>query len=638
MGEKNSVEKWTLREKLSYFIDRQMSKGITRLFSWLLFFTLVLIFIFAFIAMLATGSGMGQLLHFVWMSFLRTLDPGTMGGDEGNRLFLLSMLLATITGIFVTSMLIGIINEGIRARVEKMQRGSSKVLEKGHIVILGWSEKIYTLLRELDASESGRTVKVAVMSEMDTLEMEETIRRQVGKLRKLRILCRTGNPVDQKHLEILSIENARSVIVLSGNNPDSDSGVVKILLALAPIREKAGVKFSLVADIKDDANREIAQMAGQGKAEIVFESKMLAGMLVQTCCQPGLSYVYNDFLNFSGNEFYFVKAAPFVGRPFIDVIFQFANGIPMGIRRYDGSIVLGPEKSMRISGGDDIIVLAASGSSMKYHNQPNFPDIKEQESVIEFLDKNEIGKILVMGWNDKIPDIVNEMNDYLPEGTDVWMMSEHPGGQEFITYYLRSKGRVNFHFYYGCVTSRTDITAVLGQGIEHVLVLSDEKASDWQQADARTIAALLHLRDVSSKTERKFTISTEMQDSLNERISSVSRADDYIVSPEMVSMLMAQLAIEPRLAPVFEELFNSDGKEIYIKHLQNYGSMGMELPFDVFLKNAWDKYGEIAIGYYHKKAEGDIPLMNINPSRRDRFLVEEGAYLVVIADNFENQT
>ncbi len=44
-----------------------------------------------------------------WMSLLRTLDSGTMGGDTGSPFFLFMMLLVTFGGVFVVSALIGVI-------------------------------------------------------------------------------------------------------------------------------------------------------------------------------------------------------------------------------------------------------------------------------------------------------------------------------------------------------------------------------------------------------------------------------------------------------------------------------------------------------------------------------------------------
>ena len=50
--------------------------------------------------------GFGETL---WSSLLRTLDPGTMGGDEGSG-FRVAMLVVTIGGVILVASLISVIS------------------------------------------------------------------------------------------------------------------------------------------------------------------------------------------------------------------------------------------------------------------------------------------------------------------------------------------------------------------------------------------------------------------------------------------------------------------------------------------------------------------------------------------------
>ena len=70
---------------------------------------------------------------------MRTLDTGTMGGDAGHPGFLLGMLAVTLGGVFTTSMLIGIMSNALQSKLENLRKGRSRVIEKDHVVILGWS-------------------------------------------------------------------------------------------------------------------------------------------------------------------------------------------------------------------------------------------------------------------------------------------------------------------------------------------------------------------------------------------------------------------------------------------------------------------------------------------------------------------
>lgn len=60
-----------------------------------------------------------------WMSLLRTLDPGTMGQDEGWSRRIVA-LLVTIGGILIVSTLIGLVTSGIDGRLAELRKGRSE--------------------------------------------------------------------------------------------------------------------------------------------------------------------------------------------------------------------------------------------------------------------------------------------------------------------------------------------------------------------------------------------------------------------------------------------------------------------------------------------------------------------------------
>ena len=86
--------------------------------------------------MLVVSLGIGPegketFLQVAWASLMRTLDPGTMGGDEGDWSFLVAMLTVTFGGIFIVSILIGILTTGIEGELEQLRKGRSFVAEQG---------------------------------------------------------------------------------------------------------------------------------------------------------------------------------------------------------------------------------------------------------------------------------------------------------------------------------------------------------------------------------------------------------------------------------------------------------------------------------------------------------------------------
>ena len=87
------------------------------------------------------------------------------------------MLVVTLGGIFIVSALIGVLTTGLDARIAQLRKGRSRIIERNHTVILGWSDQVFIVLAELvEANESARRPCVAILADRDKVEMEEQIR------------------------------------------------------------------------------------------------------------------------------------------------------------------------------------------------------------------------------------------------------------------------------------------------------------------------------------------------------------------------------------------------------------------------------------------------------------------------------
>ena len=76
---------------------------------------------------------------------------------------------------------------------------------------------------------------------------------------------------------------------------------------------------------------------------------------------------------------------------------------------------------------------------------------------------------------------------------------------------------------------------------DHIILLSYTDI-DTQESDAKTLICLLHLRTLSEKAGKDFSIVSEMLDIRNRDLGVVAKADDFIVSDNLVSMMLSQLS------------------------------------------------------------------------------------------------
>jgi hypothetical protein len=150
-------------------------------------------------------------------------------------------------------------------------------------------------------------------------------------------------------------------------------------------------------------------------------------------------------------------------------------------------------------------------------------------------------------------------------------------------------------------------------------------------ADDALIVMLLHLRDIEEKFGDSFSVVSEMLDARNQKLAEVTGTDDFIVSENLVSLLLAQLAENKDLGAVFEDLFDADGAEIYLKDAGEYVAHGRSVDFFTVVEAA-RRRGEIAIGYdIADGKKGHAP--KLNPKKSERVTFSPGDRLVVLASS-----
>ncbi|MEQ8808615.1 MAG: hypothetical protein RIE59_06060 [Imperialibacter sp.] len=145
-------------------------------------------------------------------------------------------------------------------------------------------------------------------------------------------------------------------------------------------------------------------------------------------------------------------------------------------------------------------------------------------------------------------------------------------------------------------TDRAVLETQKCQTFDYIMLLCYQEYYPIQEADAQTLITLLHLRNISSNSPRKMNIVSEMLDMRNRQLADITSADDFIVSDKLLSLLMTQVAENKYLMRVFEDLFDADGSEIYIKPVTDYIKVDRPVNFYTILESAARK-NEVAIGY-----------------------------------------
>ncbi|UQN08716.1 potassium transporter TrkA [Deinococcus sp. QL22] len=634
------MRKATFGEHLRYRFDNSMSRGPAAMIGWLFVISALLILMISVFVQVTqqvpAGTdekplGFGSLL---WWNLMRALDSGAVGGDSGTPLFLGTMFAMTLGGIFVVSMLIGVVTSGIEARLEELRKGRSFVAEEGHTLILGWSPHVFTILSELMlANANQRRPCIVILADKDKVEMDDELRARLGSTGRTRIVCRTGNPIDLADLEIANPHAARSIIVLAPEDDNADSTVIKAILAITNNPNRRAEPYHIVAEIRDSQNIEAARLVGREEASLVLVDDLISRIMVQTCRQSGLSVVYTELLDFGGDEIYFADLPALVGLQFGDALAAFEHSSLMGLRLPDGRILLNPPMETPIAAGTQVIAISADDDTVRA--MPIQPDIDEAALRQTVPRAQRPERTLVLGWNDRIRTVISELDHYVAPGSSLTVVTTVPGAEETLNDIRPTLIHQTLELSAGDATDRRILEALEPGRYDHIITLSSSDAPDIQQADGRTLVTLLHLRDMASRSGQDFSIVSEMLDVRNRELAQVTQADDFIVSDRLVSLLMSQISENAGLKAVFDDLFRAEGSEIYLKPAGDYVALGQPLTFYTVLEAARRRQ-EVAIGY-RLKSEADSPNfsygVHLNPHKPGLIQFSEHDRIIVLSES-----
>lgn len=622
-------------DRLRYAFDNSMSRGATALIGYLGLASLALIAVSALVMVIfqiaPAGEDQPGFFEAAWLSLMRTLDSGTMGGDAGQG-FRGAMLFVTLGGIFIVSALIGVINNGIDDKLTELRKGRSFVLERDHTLILGWSPKIFTILSELVLANQNRSnPRVVILADKDKVEMEDEIADKIGPTGKTRIICRTGTPLDLNDLEIVNPHAARSIIILAPESEEPDSEVIKSILAITNNPHRRPEPYHIVAEIDELRNLEVARMVGRDEAQLVVTSDLISRIIVQTSRQSGLSVVYTELLDFGGDEIYFQEEPKLVGRTFGEALLAYESSAILGLRRRDGAILLNPPMDTRIGEGDKVIAVSEDDDTVKVSERPG----EIEESAIRGTTPTppRPEKTLLLGWNQRGSAIVGELDHYVAPGSELVLVASVEGVEEAISQDVSLQNQ-RLTVRKADTADRRVLDALGVAAFDQIIILCYSDDMEIQAADARTLITLLHLRDIAEKGGHDFRIVTEMLDVRNRELAEVTQADDFIVSNKLTSLMLAQISESKELSAVFADLFDPEGSEIYLKPAGDYVEPGRPVSFYTVTEAA-RRRGEVAIGYRHAaqgkeaaKAYGVV----VNPKKSERVTFAAGDQVIVLAE------
>ena len=581
----------------------------------------------------------------VWWSTMHIFDPSYVSQDYGaNASVVVLALVISMLGLILFGGVIGLVSAGVERKLDALAAGNRPVRETGHLLILGWNDKIFSILDLFE--DYHKPVTIAILSNHPIAGMQEMMRTERVNPKRIKPILRTGSPTNLNELERVAFRDAYSIIVLADEshpnpNEEADICTIKTLMLLANNVPLVAPRPKMVAELQRRENLEVARIASHRSISLVCSSEVLSRMIVQASRQPGLSYVYSSLFGFAGNEIFIQPHPPCAGRRFGDLVFDFPNGVVLGtssMEMRDGRPYfrqhINPSKD-RIVGEGEWLILLARGAVV---HEPDPAAVLDTEFLPPEARRFARERVLILGWNSNIFTILHEYDTFLQPGSEITIAALHsPDKARELLEEKLPRPLVNATQTY----VQTDyalsakLEALLSRTFDTCIILADESSGE-RDPDARAIVTILLLEDYEARhLQNPFKqIVAEVLSAANSELLQRHSRTDTIISPRLISMLLAQVSQQLMLERVYADLMNAHANEIYLKPAVRYSRQPASCTFADLMRGA-AKLGELAIGVkIHALANDAVKDfgIRINPPKDEPLSLADNDEVIVVSN------
>jgi ion channel POLLUX/CASTOR len=639
-------------DEFKFWLERQLVRGA----GYRLFVIAALIGLISVVGgalALGVGTGFGDLGNAVWWAFLRLTDPGYLGDDAGTVNRVISSTLTLLGYVVFLGALVAVMTQWLNHTILRLEQGLTPVARDDHLIILGWTTRTEAVVRELLLSRSrvrrmlrrrGRRggVHIVVMARQVTAVLAQDLRDALSDAwDERRVTLRSGTPLQVEHLQRVDAAHASAVIIpgreFGADIRDADTATIKTLLSLNRFESADGRRPFVVAELFRSQNLPLARQAYVGDLEVIASDALVSRLIARNVLGTGLSAVYNELLTHGRGQEIYIRNVPegAVGRPFEAAQARFPRAILLGaVRRgADGVMVpvLNPAPEYRLEAEDRIILLAPGEDEAEPAARPAFQPPTRGRALERVHAERRVGegrRVLILGWNHKLPALLNEFQSYRGESFDVHIVSTLPVDvrAQMLRHVQLGPDRVRVTHSEADRTNEADVLETRPQDYDTILLLAGDRTATQEESDARTLLAFLVLEgllDEAGGAHRSVIV--ELLDPENVTLLGRDRGE-VIVSPLIVSHVLAQVALRRELRVVLDDLFAAGGTELVFYPITDYAAGGRDVGFAEIGAQAAAQ-GEIAIGVRTGLGAAEL---HLNPGPDSRWPVAGGVEVAAL--------
>jgi len=645
---------FTLVDRLRYILERQLIKGVHYQLLVVALFIGLISLIGGWLAW-PTAQADVPLADSVWWAFLRLTDPGYLGDDEGTWRRIISTALTIMGYVVFMGTLVAIMTRWLISKMGVLEEGLTPVTISNHVVILGWTNRTIPLVQEIMDSAGGiqrllrsldtRRLRLVILSDTVNIERTHELRDTPGIGRGFKdIILRSGTPLQPEALHRVACLQAAVVMIPGRSQGGStlvtgDMETIKALLTLHAQGSQSGQPLPyVVAEIEDVRKHNVMRRAYPGPLEIIASDAIVSRLMAQAILHPGLPEFYGEVMSVhDGNEIYLRSTPACEGSTLADVAANCPKAILLGLVRPDGDgwrTRLNVPTSEKVLPGDKLVMLARHYEDADPAQKSDKPARAWQRSehvkaALTTQQASGTRSVLILGWNRRLPALVHELATYRDQHFRVMMVStlEVDVQRDSIAQYSELAQAVPSEHLQADFMAETTLRKILQTEWDSILLVSSDRLDSGEEADARAMVGYMAVDELLQERKHRPQLLLELSDPANEELVVRNRSES-IISPMILSHLMAQIAQRRELGLVFEELFTVGGPEIIYREQNEYPMQSVTTFAD--LEAVAGLQGETALGVYRAMPDGEGRRLQLNPPRDMPLKLQTSDELVIL--------
>ena len=522
-------------------------------------------------------------LEGIWWSFLRLTDPGYLGDDEGIALRVISVIVTVLGYVLFMGSLIAVLTQWLRETLTRFEEGLSSISMRGHVVILGWTNRTPEIVRQLLAArgrlkrfldaQGQRRLRVVVVADEVDAARRLRLRGYIGRARgRNQVFLRRGSATILADLSRFDLGRA-AVIVVPGDEfryagaEGSDARVVKSLLNLRHFfaGTDAADRPQVVAEVTDPDKELAAAHAYSGPVEVIPGDAVVARLLAQSVLDRRMAGVCRKLLTHNDGCSPYVREMPaFVGRHPFEIDTHRDRAVVVGALRGAGRerrAHVNPPADFRLQDGDQVIFLARAFEDCLSTGavQPSFETAQPADAV----PAAEL-RLLVLGWSAHLAQMVEELLAAGVGKAHLTIVSRVPlpGRASWFATRDLPAGRVSFKHVVADILAAGTLEEFDLTARDAVLVAATSLRESAEESDARVLTVYELLKFERREQCTDSAPWPEIVLELSHPASAdygMEPGDVVLTRPRLLGFLQSHVALRPALNPVFDELLLPTG-------------------------------------------------------------------------------